>query len=391
MSFRMRTESRPLIPSQERPQSGKMRRPSVALPAELLNEPYSYADNGDRPERKIFRSTFIFVAYPCGAASCSIGQDEVDTPSPEYTVGPHPKKDSSCFSVVDVYDTYGLDITLAYLDWLQSDRNKPNTVWLATYLRGSLAVLDLDSLKTEMSTDVAHLSGRMESALVSHDREQPRCLESISNPPELPLEILARIINSTRISKALATAVRSVRGSIPPLLCELESSDCYPATVCEQGAYRCTWMKRDLERDPVDEPEPDVACEWRLKADGDTYTLSYLTGDEVVSVERTTHPIVYSIDLYHGIYNARDCIGPLVVIAILRDMLSEFSVVTDANIARVCAWIVQLSHDSESGQACVMTGRHELGLELCRLIRVCIANLEIAYEEQWACRDKTHD
>ena len=158
MSFRIRIESRPLAPTQKRPRSGKMRRPAVALPAELLNEPYSYDDNGDRPEKKIFRSDFIFITYPCGAASCSIGQDEVDTPGPEYVIGSRPKKRSSYFSIVNIYDTYGLDITLSYLDWLQSDRNKPGTVWLATYLRGSLAVLDPVSLKIETSVDVSHLS-----------------------------------------------------------------------------------------------------------------------------------------------------------------------------------------------------------------------------------------
>ena len=142
-------------------------------------------------------------------------------------------------------------------------------------------------------------------------------------------------------------------------------------------------MKRDLVHDPMDKPEPDIACEWSLKANGDVFTLSYLTGDEVESSDHTISPMAYSIDLYHGIYNTRDCIGPLVVIAMLRDMLSEFRVVTDTNIARICAWVVQLSHDSEAGQARVMTGRHELQFELDRLIHVCIANLNTAFEEQW--------
>ena len=341
---------------------------AVTLPAELLNEPYADADTGDRPERKVFDTgSFFFAAYANGEAICSVGEKDIHYKHPYPIESVRLVKSLCHFSVVDIYHTYGLDIARLYIDWLWSEKNPPRSIWLYTYLRGSLAVMGVEVIEYGICLPILDLIQLLKSELTVLDQRQPRCLEEITNPPVLPVEIIARIVNSTRVSKALTSTVVSMRGIDLPSVRELACYS-YPVTIFEKGKYFCTWTNAEQDQPAI--------YEWSLTVEGDIYTLSYLTGDEVQDSECDGYIAEYSLDSYEHAYNFRGCNGSEVVLARLRDLLVRFRTVTDDNISEVCAWIVQLSDDSKTGTSTRLIGREGLKAELDRLIRARISRSE---------------
>lgn len=84
----------------------------VPIPEELLNEPYTYDDNGLRPEiRQVGRSKFRFEIADSGTPTCIVGRQlitRVESPRRRYHAMPSKRRTS--VSVINVYDAYGLDI-----------------------------------------------------------------------------------------------------------------------------------------------------------------------------------------------------------------------------------------------------------------------------------------
>jgi hypothetical protein len=267
---------------------------------------------------------------------------------------PSRKKETHC-SILSIYDTYGLSITRRYIEHLQSMAS--NCVDI--YLIGCLIVLRLDRLEREMNLigsymHVSNLCSRIDDELVKLESKQPRMLGELEVCNiELPIHILATIILSNRVSKALTQARWIVRPCIPtrPLSsyqpgCTLidEASDCFIPYV--QDHLSMQWKMMDHLGSPV------LICSSLINYDV----------NRVMVVEYSLHHYSRYTD----------------VVRMLRDLSNRLSIVTEENKPEVRAWIVQLSYDT--GRETM--SRHktfanlvELGDELQRLIQVAT--------EQW--------
>lgn len=362
---------------------------TVPLPEELFNEPYSHNDNGDRPEMKVYRPRFLFETHPRDGYICLIGRRELKREGRDafwYAKTDEPKKGCCVHSVVNIYDTYGLSIAYAFLQHLYYHKNW-KTEWLAGYLRGSLAVLDSGALDTgRESNDVLYLSSLLMLQLTVLDSRQSRTTDETTVAPELPIEILARIINSTRISHRLTAEVMSYRIALIPTIEELDSYAIYPSTVRVGNSWNVTWttpvsLVAGLWDSEQDENRETLVREWQLVRDGEIFTLRLLEGDDVPDAEQDGYVAQYALDTYEDVCRARDCDGPVAVQTMLRRMSERLAIVSDTNVDEMCAWIVQLSHDTLDGENKVMVGKSELGVELQRLIAIAIEDLENKSDE----------
>lgn len=123
----------------------------IAPPDELLNEPFSDTDNGLRPELIVSRPSFHFCIAPDGCPPglrCLVGHSVL---SREDTRAAPKKSDSFC-SVLSVYDTYGLDITLEYLRYLEYVKAFESADWTELYLIGSLKLMGVVPVTSRIFT-----------------------------------------------------------------------------------------------------------------------------------------------------------------------------------------------------------------------------------------------
>jgi hypothetical protein len=254
------------------------------------------------------------------------------------------EKCTNYFSIVNIYDTYGLEITRLFLHHLLANKRQKEANWLACYLLGSLIVLNREAQDMDRSEyDVENLSSILWSELVALDSQQPVASEPLLLAPPLPIELIAKIVNSARISKSLSSIVLSIRAETEPNEEELVDST-YPSTMCVRGRYLCTWIEQGSHmRDhswsivtPLSEHECNQIEEWSLAVDHGVYRLQHLIGDEVKDDECDGYTIVHSLNLYECIYNNRGCNGPSVVISMLQKMSRQFECVTEDNVSQVC-------------------------------------------------------
>lgn len=184
----------------------------VSLPVELENEPYSFEDNGYRPEITKRRTDFFFQVT--ARAVCTIGRKRIIGPlqraiSPGAT---HPVKSSTKISVLTVYDTYGLAIAHKYLESLYY-RSQVNPEWILVYLVGSLYAIDPSITEDVIDSSKYHilyLCTLIMRGLENMDKREPKMMGQLSDVPEgtLPADILSAIIGSRRVSKAIASDVQ---------------------------------------------------------------------------------------------------------------------------------------------------------------------------------------
>lgn len=202
----------------------------TSLPPELLNEPFTDNDNGLRAEIIVSRPLFLFEISPPLVAVEIAGGNVVCVPANR-----RPVKWRSNVSIQTVHDTYGLAITLLFMRRLHSLRDKDDRLVYA-YLEGSAHALGLmvemdvvDVILDELVRRQKLSMGitREEMSLVSEVRslmggretqESEWTLEARPDltPLSLPVEIVALITNSLRISNEVSTLVRLKRASIVP-------------------------------------------------------------------------------------------------------------------------------------------------------------------------------
>ncbi|CAH6419592.1 Hypothetical protein POVR2_LOCUS98 [uncultured virus] len=205
------------------------------LPIELLNEPIATVDNGYRVELIVPRQEFDFevtystVYYEDCSIDCSIGEDRMpypESPSIEELESNYNTKSTklACqHSVLNIYDTYGLEITKLFLDNLRARRHLPRIV-RTSYLYYSLVAMDSTNDYSAWQLDIKELSVLVLNKLNELEDNKPRASESITLVPELPIELLVRIINSKRISKVLSVQVEQFRKTEPLSHRELEQA-----------------------------------------------------------------------------------------------------------------------------------------------------------------------
>lgn len=174
-------------------------------------------DDGYRVEIVERRSPFLFEIEQ---DSCSVTHSGV-----VYRLAHEPAsirlesmwKPRSNVSILAVYDTYGLDVALLFLSYLvRRIERKQNPEWLQGYLRACLSIMRgcPESCIFVCSLTNAHgLAREIELELRALDEKQPRGSGEldVNVMLQLPLELLARIINSTRVSKAIRVAVLALR------------------------------------------------------------------------------------------------------------------------------------------------------------------------------------
>lgn len=164
---------------------------------ELLNEPYSYEPNDYRPELRVVRRHFTF----------GIGTDKRARMNRNEI---RPTKAETNCSVLNIYDTYGLDVTYAFLDHIYHTKlYRAHPDWLLVYLESSFSHITGTSLP--YIADPAHSAYRtitsilLELALIDDRTFKP---DYELQPMSLLPELVARITMSRRVSKEVSMTVR---------------------------------------------------------------------------------------------------------------------------------------------------------------------------------------
>src|SRR3990170_4566761 len=238
------------------------------LPPDLENEPFSTCDTGVRSEINHInppRAVFHCYAFEqCGDICLGYRVDyrKYNLPrgmSREYKSRETRWKSSTCISVFDVYDNYGLDVTRSYIARLvSSDVAKCQPDWIAIYLVGSLEIanpdlaIDLQRAIGTQTMTAPDVINKARSALLSHMTRSHTVLSHMTRshtvlshtasspviPPislvpssiALPTELLVRIINSVRVSKEIAKHVIQLRLARELLSGEMQACVMHPYT-----------------------------------------------------------------------------------------------------------------------------------------------------------------
>ena len=185
------------------------------LPVELLNEPfrYGYQDNEYRPEITVSRSPFLFkidewsVTVRVAGKECSVASYLEADEGEEL-----PTKHKTNVSVLNVYDMYGLTITLEFLRHVSRNRHD-HIEWIEIYLIGCMFALRLEPQCKQYI--IQRIRSMVEDITVELMRRE-KCkakLDCELVPQSLPIEIVALITGSVRISKEAALIVHARRAS----------------------------------------------------------------------------------------------------------------------------------------------------------------------------------
>lgn len=331
---------------------------TVAIPTELYNEPFAYVDTEERPEVTVERPSFLFKIEADRSCSIVIGTEV-------YTVGLRgsqtlrlPQKSSTNVSILNIYDTYGLEVAWSYTQHIYYHKyDAVNRRWLEFYLIANLLALGLpvaDEFK-RLEVNVLYLCSSIITELIHLDNKKLKLAsELLPSSIELPPEVIALITGSQRLNSNIRRSVRTTKCTRMPTLTEL--------TVANELS------KLDKTRR---EGSTVSNRNWSLDVDH----LFVLRPRQASMLDEIEGDVVqFSLYDYSRAFTMRYCNGANSTRDMLVDLQIQYEVVTVTNLNDVCAWIVQLSSDlgGESGQF-DMQG---LGTELQRL-------LSLALERSW--------
>ncbi|CAH6421338.1 Hypothetical protein POVR2_LOCUS352 [uncultured virus] len=357
----------------------------VVLPAELLNEPFAFEGqhNGLKPEITTARPRFVMYITK-KSTYYTIGSSEAEI----YDRGSRvPQKNICNVSVLNVYDTYGLDVAYAFLHYICINKLYSNCEsYLMTYLAGSLDHMTGSAMgyyssdrDAEMFIDLC--VARILTELLRRQRliEPSYEIQSAS----LPIEIVAKIVNSLRISKQLSEHVLlSRRAELPTLrlvagwspnspktylsksgmyYCEVTTSDCCYLVTLDSDRLALVCGKKRLTHSRSRCYSDRIVCE-SLSA-YDNYSKS-ACGDDNMSRACKVEQL--------GVQVARTYASR----AVLVRLKSLAAIVTAENIGEVSAWVVQLSIAGHADclERSAVYSPTELGQELARLIDKTLAS-----------------
>ena len=302
----------------------------VSLHPDLVNEPYSTVDTGARPDVYSTRPFFHFYISD-GSVSAAVGQQSF------CHAGSALGKFFCDITVVDVYDTYGLEMAYSYCHHLyHSELSIEHPEWLATYLTSSLAILQpqfareiYDKMSSRHMRTLSLLAcSSLLAELVLLESTQPKLLHDIvQHTTLLPIDILAKICNSKRISKDIAAAVTKQRACLPMRLGENH----YRAR--ESPVYKITtptgldFLQRTITEESIDR-------HWLLNFN----TNSIYIGSQSHSVSSSNK----KTDIFTS-YRDRARVCGFSELAMLQAM--QRTKVTKDNLVQVCTWILFLASD----------------------------------------------
>lgn len=114
-------------------------------------------------------------------------------------------------SLLTVYETYGLEVTEMFVEWLSLTCRH----MIDGYIAGSL-VLSQMLIPNDRDMPLPKLRSLLSSHLNKLEGQKPVASEPLIAPPcELPLELLAKIVDSTRVSKQIRRLVLEARRASP--------------------------------------------------------------------------------------------------------------------------------------------------------------------------------
>ena len=236
-----------------------------------------------------------------------------------------------CITVGHIYDHYGLEIALLYLERLTSDLFFER--WIRTYLRGCARAMQVP-LTIEAISSSDGMAALLSRHLTKHDARQPRmkgALVPLSTP--LPLEIVARIVHSPLICKGVTRHLSDEDRLRRPCLLELERAS-------------IGMLRRSTEHTHLQ------------------YLLWHATGAEAHSQHMQWAVCVSpALSLTHGGIRERKHDDPITVqyslavydkiwgdkkrtISMLQKMKRDLAVVTGRERDYIAGWVVQLSYDT---------------------------------------------
>lgn len=294
-----------------------------SLPLELQNEPFSYFDNQYRVEIVVSRPLFSFT-ITTENARVVVGGMHVTSRLCASSSLTLPTKCSSNVSVLTVFDTYGLEITEAYLEYLSSLDSRYSD-WVEVYLVGSIWTMVEEQCRPSLiAGTIKQMCDTIVQELRGIEAQKSKLSYSLVPWSLLP-EIVALITQSLRISKEVSRYVIERRGSYVPSLEEVRGRSNAPRTYYESDVYRT-----------YDVSNP-MACELVRRVE--RYSLTW-------RMTHTVIPFSYGIMIaestlnYDIYYTARGCDGRKCVSLLLSCLDIE-----KMEIEEVCSWTVQLSSD----------------------------------------------
>jgi hypothetical protein len=343
----------------------------VKLPEELENEPYTIKDNGFKPEIRIKSKTLFHIIFEEDVILLWVGNQDYFMQTDYRAI--LPQKSSTKISVVDIYENYGLYIVHSFLKYLYSHPiSRRNPLWLVMYLQGSILTIQPTFPVLDDITDgyILYLSSFLFSNFIIMESSMPKLtnLKKIEgSEPPVPPEILAKIFQSTRLSKELHNITlfnKCVKD--PVTLDELSFTEGGIQTFYLSGIYFCEW-------------DDEVGNFHISILDTNTpVSLYHLSGIEAENkhqllmdeVETDVQITGYSLSSYKRAYENRDCPVKKSIISLL-DNLSKDEVNAE-NYTQTCTWIVQLSVDTQYLTDNIFETYNDLELKLKKLIMIAI-------------------
>lgn len=338
----------------------------VELPFELDNEPYSYYDTELRSEIVKPRSRFLFEVSN-DSYSSKVGHKFLSARSSPAVV---PEKHETNVSLLTVYDTYGLEVAYAFLHRIYYHKFlKTAPRWLVGYLEACLIQLQPSYIPDHGNIFSGSASERVYayqalylSSEILRELEQlennkfivPETIYRRSSPTsqvQLPVDILSRIVPSTRLSKQIRSDVKQQRCLEVPRTEELVDNN--PVLLLDNNLF--TSYSTGLDKYVY------------LSIEQDDYRL-FSTIEDEEPYAATVQDKVNSVASYRSAYKSRDCNVNQAVTLMLQGVRDRLQFVTDQNTDEICAWIVNLTADLDINQNEVVLREADLVPELQRLI-----------------------
>ena len=304
----------------------------IDLPSELLNEPYSREPQPPyckivRPQRFVFHVEGII-------AHCIVGYRLFKSIYATSRCGDRvPRKSVSSCSVLAVYELYGLDISLAYLDHLAvKDLGiLRERAWIELYLRSS--VFEIQQTQPVSNNNIHTLIDLLKSELRELEQAQPIVTTSLVTCPTLPIEIVARIVSRVDISAQIANILHST-GSIHPTMLQLHRLNKKFDTSCVRVVSGTSYNSCVYVLVTQDRKNNSEHTEWILvKHSGGT--LDLVQPDNY----RSEYYLDYSLATYDLFYGNKMPANRM--LSEIRERLASPSIKDEGLI---CCWLVQLTH-----------------------------------------------
>ncbi|CAH6419875.1 Hypothetical protein POVR2_LOCUS110 [uncultured virus] len=293
---------------------------STLLPLELLNEPFVLVDNGLRAELIEKRLKFNW----------SIPDMVTDI-----------AKTTSNVSILNVYNTYGLQIAIEYVKYLLYISTEEIESWISSYIEDSYLHLGLKhswSTKTvaQYSISIIKELRRLDSKNVYGLPTDACC--------NMPVELVARMIPSVRLSKRVTEQVWLLRARCP----EMEDvATIFPYAVMQGNVYRCYVEQLGTDLFGMANNLCDIQLVTLYPDDVGTRRLEFsLVEDVNLCTLRDTKVAISLLD-YRNYYADLGCNVSKHMNVFLDKLLARFSSVDSSNACDCSAWIVQLLADNE--------------------------------------------